>query len=368
MDRIERLKETGNTAGLIAVLRLADAPGELRARAADALGELLEIDTTESLVRAFLEDPTQEVKDAARQALVELHGDQLKLVLSSYRGADWPDDPWLVSAPQLNLEKDRIERLTETENPAGLIAVLRLADAPGELRARAAKALGELLEIYTTESLVRAYLEDPAQEVKDAALQALVELHGDQLKLVLSSYRGADWSDDPWLLSSDDDLTDLQEQAAGGLLTEVTAVSRDDLFSEVDFGGLISILRGDSPTDKRARAARLLQYSTDARAVEWLLVTALHDDEAPVRSAARETLEAMFPGHAGQMLQDYGEEVEEDEEDREQDEEEDDTISYHPAQADLTPSMMRESTGSPWVFIGLVIALAITAAILLLGR
>ena len=367
MDRIERLKETGNTAGLIAVLRLADAPGALRARAADALGELLEIDTTESLVRAYLEDHAQEVKDAAHQALVELHGDQLKLVLSSYRGAAWPDDPWLVSAPQSNLEKDRIARLTETENTAGLIAVLRLADAPPSLRARAADALGELLEINTTESLVRACLEDPVQEVKDAAYRSLQALHGQQTGLVLSSYRGAAWSDDPWLLSSDTDVEHLLTQNPGKLLAEVTAGDQADTPDEIDFGGLISILRGDSPTDKRARAARLLQYSTDARAVEWLLVTALEDDEAPVRIAASETLEAMFPGYAGQMLHDYAEQAE-DEEDWEQDEEEDDTFSYHPAQADLTPSMMRESTGSPWVFIGLVIALAITAAILLLGK
>ncbi len=322
MFKMDYLADTGDIAGLIAVLRHAGAAPFRRAQAAQVLGSMDDTRLAELLICSHLADPDSGVRVAALEALKNVTGAETQLALSSYYVAPGELDEWLVEAANeaevmaLLWERQDFtaEFLQEShsslrlpDNPASLVQVLRNPAKSAQVRARAARMLGQLHAVDETEMLVRALQEDPDECVRAAAKDALHELHGENSGLVVKSYHSAQPYADAWLRES----TGLgegqfdEEEEDTLLIPNSDGERSGNPLSEIDFGGLISILKSNAPTALRIKAVRLLQYNQDARAVEWLLLTALSDDDPQVSEAARQILGEMFPEEAQQMLQDF---------------------------------------------------------------
>ncbi len=336
MFKMDYLQETGDIAGLIAVLRYADAPPSRRAQAAAMLGALEDTRLVEVLICAHLGDPHEVVRAAALEVLKDLAGADAQLAISSYHTAPGELDNWLVKAASetgvIALLRER-QDITSEFMPEGeaairlfgdtesIVRVLRASGNLPEVRAQAALMLGRLRELEETETLVRALFEDPDESVRTAAQSALEELHGSRSSLVIQSYRSAQPYEDAWLLDMDALAEPHSVEMNEGFLSTLEGGEgfSGDPLNEIDFGGLVSILKRDAPTELRIKAVRLLQYNQDARAVEWLLLTALSDDDRLVRDAARQTLQEMFPENSEQMLQEFSAVYEMDEDEEEDD-------------------------------------------------
>lgn len=346
MYKIDFLKDAENIAGLIAVLRCGDTPEQRRADAAAALGTLGDTRVVETLICAYKADPSESVKEAAHAALVDLLGADARMALSAYTVSPGELDHWLVDTDHENevlsilvkrndpliaflgddpavheplhstdlfgLPGDAHVEISQDASASSLTRLLRSASVRPEKRAHAAQILASRDTYEETETLVRALVEDRDPIVQQAARDALQTLHGSQAESVIASYQHAFPYDDPWWVEDaweEDEILD-GEEAYGlpGLQVGPSSFVPDS----VDFDGLIGILQSDSPTYLRLKAVDLLQYSTDARAIEWLLLTASQDDEPVVRAAALQILANLFPEDHEAMLLAFNEDEEED--------------------------------------------------------
>ncbi len=153
--QISWLKDAHDLPGLEKALR---HPGDpiLRREAAEALGELDNLEAVEMLIRSTLEDPDPDVQKAARSALDDLIGSDAKPAIASYRSAP-ADDAWLAEN-SADADEDRIDeektspagrkisRLKEDHDLTGLEKALRNPGSPDLLR-QAALALGQLNDL-----------------------------------------------------------------------------------------------------------------------------------------------------------------------------------------------------------------------------
>jgi len=295
--------------GLMEVLRQQGDPMR-RMAAAAALGHLSETQSVEYLVRSVRQDPDPRVQEAAREALYAVVGQDAQLVLDSYRGGTW-DDPWLLDEPEdaepvsrfsLDVPDEDVDDLAANGDWDQLVALLRKASDP-EGRVAAAEALGKLGEPETVESLARAVLQDPDFAVQEAAADALWKLTGrHQYELVLSSYRGVVWDDDPWLREEDE------------------GAEQVDIAAEMQLSGLVAVAGGDGNAETRQRAIGLLKEQLhDMRVIALLAQIARADSDKTVRAAAHAALQEKFADDIDTILQAYGEEViDEDDEDEEE--------------------------------------------------
>jgi HEAT repeat protein len=130
-------------------------------------------------------------------------------------------------------------------------------------RARAAEALGELMDPHAVTALADAVREDASAEVRAAAVRGLARLNSDTAGAVLA-----------------DALADPAAEVRGATLSVVMRVGT---FS--DFAALVPLL-GDDDADIRTRAARLCgeQRITDAEVP--LVAMLMGDSEPRARKAA----------------------------------------------------------------------------------
>ncbi len=353
--------------GLMDALRQQGDPAR-RMAAAAALGQLSETQSVEYLVRAVMQDPDPRVREAAGEALYAVVGREAQLVLDSYRGGTW-SDPWLLDEPEdaepvkhvsLEVPDEDVDDLAASGDWDRLVALLRKASDP-EGRVAAAEALGELGEPETVESLARAVLQDPDFAVQEAAADALWKLTGrHQYELVLNSYRGVLWEDDPWLREDDEGTEEV------------------DIAAEMQLSGLMAVAGGDDNAETRQRAIVLLKERLhDMRAIALLAQIARADPDKTVRAAAYAALQEEFADNIDTILQSYGEEVvDEDDEDDEEDEEEE-TGRYEektrqkdvPVGLYVQSPVIKEESSIPggWAFI-LLIVCALAAVILFTWR
>ena len=215
MDKIQDMRDYGNLDGLLHILR-QDRDPELRARAARALGELGELEASDPLTGAAVNDPDPAVRQAARDGLHDLLGNQADLVLRMAESNAERDPNWLQAAkdhdpalaeggasplnPQA-LEETTPNALADYETLRGLIMIAR-GDPNRELRLRATRSLGQYADMNAVRALAESALWDEDEGIRQAAEQALRERFGDQLPEFLEGYRqeyeGDEEEDAPW--------------------------------------------------------------------------------------------------------------------------------------------------------------------------
>jgi HEAT repeat protein len=214
MDKIQNMLEYGDVDGLLHILRQERDPA-LRARAAGALGELAELEASDALTAAALNDPDASVRQAARQALHDLLGNQADMVLRMaesdlQQGGGSAQTPTAlipaeagVGAVQADHESEPVaaNNLADYETLRGLIMIAR-GDPNHELRLRATKSLGQYADMHAVRELMDLALWDEDDGIRQAAEGELRARFGEQLPEMLESYRqdfeGDEEEEAPW--------------------------------------------------------------------------------------------------------------------------------------------------------------------------
>jgi len=244
--KIRSLKADRNLDGLIDCLR---DPVDIlmREEAALAIGELGNLDATDSLIRSHLEDPNEEVREVAYHALETLLGSQTDLAIATYRSGPLDSDPWLVDyshsdeidadddeewdevpsdelmeylasdrhKPHEELEIDPEQAKWDRQNLDGLIAVLR-NEKDAALHLRAIQALQRSSNIRAISFLAQTALYNDDPTVRTAARNALETRFGDEAAGIIEGYRDAYNSEEEDLDDEDDfDEKDEEEEEDG---------------------------------------------------------------------------------------------------------------------------------------------------------
>jgi HEAT repeat protein len=210
-------------------------------------------------------------------------------------------------------KKPDLDVMLDGENVSGLEEALRWPD-DAQLRAAAARALGELADGAAAESLALSAWLDPEPMVQKAARAALDVLLGENdARNMLEMYRGVEPEDDDWLRVD----PEAEEEMAWTGEHEIAWV-------QDDVTGLISVLRGEPSPELRVRAARALTQFPSPEVVEALVDVCLHSDHPHVRAVCREALIEIYGDDAADVIASYrtvqtqeydGEEVEDEEDD-----------------------------------------------------
>lgn len=248
--------------------------------------------------------------------------------------------------------------------PPNLFRQMRHPQDP-DLRLKAAQALGESDDLDVLPLLIRAAVEDPDAQVRQAAIASLQNRIGAQADLAIQTYR-ADPDEDAWLVDYE---ADDEEDDAGELALE----------DEQYLVGLVLVLRSNPDRQMRLNAIRELQQSSDMRVIAALSETVLWTDDEDVRSAARASLEERFGEDVEGIIQSY--QVEEDFEDEDRDEfvPDDDPVDAvepperfdhrQPSSSTYLPvEPVSREEGTPWLLVGIgVVGVVITVIIVLLS-
>lgn len=228
-----------------------------------------------------------------------------------------------------------IQTLQAHQDKDGLIRILRNPyDALS--RAEAARALGELQDMDTVESLSRSTLEDPEETVREAARSALKNILGGQSDMVLESYRGSYDEEEPWLVESEEDEEEytylesdaekdgsfsesLDEQTfndteGASVLQKIRSYENisaniPQLVDVGDLEGLEKVLRNPYDLEQRTKAARGMADLYNMDAVESLARAALQDPEPSVRSEAEAALKILVGNQSSYILDTYRSEL-----------------------------------------------------------
>jgi hypothetical protein len=256
--------------------------------------------------------------------------------------------------------KPNIRRLVDDRDMDGLITALRYPDNP-EIRVRAARALGQIGNVKTVESLIRSHLQDPDPGAQQAALDALHQIIGSEAELAISAYvlpeetwieennvsseqsqedlKGSDSGEEKSPLEEDEESEDdLEEESEEDLDEEGQEESVEQgletgeiSWGENDIQALVALIRLDHSRNKRIKAIQALSHIPNTRAIDALASIALWSEERRLREAAREALSGIYGDSLDEVLQSYrqasqeaGFAGDEDDGDKEDDEDEED--------------------------------------------
>ncbi|MFC7142277.1 HEAT repeat domain-containing protein [Halosimplex aquaticum] len=198
-----QLERDSDVQELIGVLRRSDNP-ELRARAAELLGNFPDHDDRDDVVNALsgaaAEDDSSEVTAAAVDSLDEMGGDAIERLIADVagvdfgEGADWMKAKAFVRALNADVPELRMAAANGLGNLEQSDAVPKLVecfdDPDPRVRARAARACGQIADSRATGALEDLLRDDSAtvrREAADAlgsignrqALSALLPLYQD---------------------------------------------------------------------------------------------------------------------------------------------------------------------------------------------
>ncbi len=199
---------------LVAALR-SPSDVALRAQAARALGEMGDVDATESLIRALKEDPDTAVQAAARQALTELHGSHSEMIIASYRGGPPEVDEWLVEP-----EDEDFDLLPRGDGPLteadidGLLMVVSQESNP-VIREKAIRALTHIQDTRSTDMLAFLALHGDEDAVRRAAREVLEAHFGDQAAEIIRTADTNSDDEEEWTDEEEDELRAEDENESG---------------------------------------------------------------------------------------------------------------------------------------------------------
>jgi HEAT repeat protein len=156
-----------------------DADAVRRIRAAEALGEFLDVKGLPALERAALADQATDVRISAVRALGRLNARGGRAVLAAALGD--------ADAQVRRAALDQVLRINHWDDQAALVT--RLSDEDASVRQRAAQLAGELRIESATPSLTTLLLEDASASVRQAAAWALGRVGGADAKQALTAAR-----------------------------------------------------------------------------------------------------------------------------------------------------------------------------------
>ncbi len=294
---IQQLIKAGDWETLAGMLRNTRKSADLRKQAALALAEIQAPEGGEALLEAIFKDPTQEVRDAAFEALKDLVGpDTSRLAMETYGEDPAPlGEDLEEAAPEADNEDLEdvswdatdeessflVQRSIEVGDVQVLADLLRDTRKPAALRKQAALALAELQKPEGGDALLDAIFKDPSQEVRDAALEALNDLVGpDTTRLAVETY-----GEEPAPLDGD-----TEEETPGTEHGDLGGVR----WNAADMVGLSNIISAERDPQRRIKAVRAMGAIAHMDAVNYLVYMALWEENDAVRKAAYEALQKRY--------------------------------------------------------------------------
>jgi HEAT repeat protein len=192
----------------------------------------------------------------------------------------------------------KIRSLLNDKDLDGLIEILR-HPANAAWRIQAAQALAELGNVDAAENLMRAILEDPEPAVQTAARQTLQQLLGSQTEVALAVHRSGPPSQEPWL------ITTQQEEDWEGQEEEPGAEDEREDLSDIEIDSFIRVALYEANVSTRLRAIHALADSDNLQATYALARLALWGDTRILRNAARYALEKRYGEQTEEILSSY---------------------------------------------------------------
>ncbi len=256
----------------------------------------------------------------------------------------------------------KIEDLFNDQDIEGLARELRRKEQP-ELRAQAARALGQLGEIRASDVLVGAALYDPDPVVQKTAKMALQELFGKQADIILRVAAAVGVPDESWLISEDESAADQfldAEFADDEDEVDLSAYLQAEPTARVDTATIhgLATLAGHGSTKKelRLKAIQSLADIPDMNAIRVLGQLVLFEEEEEIRGAAESALEGMLGDNLDEFLDGLHLEItgysREETDEFEEVEEEPKTFASPYTQASTSqPSTIQEEGTPAWLWI-----------------
>lgn len=298
---IPLMKETHDLDSLEKALRYPN-DSHIRKEAASALGELDALQSSDSLINSFLRDPEEQVRNAAREALELLLGNQAENAISIARLDNSENTPWLenYSLDESFKISSQIEDMMDNHDVDGIEKIL-INSPKTDLRKSAAIALGELDAFSSSGNLALSYLRDPSKEVRAAARQALDQLMGKEAENVINVAKSDLTDNTPFLQGQDEEEDDDSSSE------DNEAVDWSD--DEVRI--LIKLAQQGNDINLRVRALRTLRdlaLNQNIHAVDALASVALLNEDPPLNDFAMQALEEIFGDELQAFLKDFQEE------------------------------------------------------------
>lgn len=306
---LSRLIAARDLPALIRALRSPADPA-LRLAAVGALGKLGDYEAVESLIRASLQDPDGQVRTAASAVLQEMLGPEARTAVEVYRSGSPDIDPWLTGGPDWegeDQEEDEYEaRLDDQYARGGLPALLRALRSPADvdLRMSAAAIIGSLNDLNGVQPLVRASLEDPDEDVRAAAFEALRNLVGAQADYALQYARSLPPEPDAWL--REPDLEELAEMDLSDVEPDLPAAPRSTTgWDDEHLYALTTLIRKGNNLPLQLKAVRQVAELGTPYALDALANVALWSREPELRAAAVQAFHEIYGDDYQQVLDSY---------------------------------------------------------------
>lgn len=207
---VQQLIEAGDWETLASMLRNTQKSVELRKQAALAIAEVQVPEGGEALLEAIFHDPSQEVRDAAFDALKALVGpDTSRLAVESYGEEPAPlgDEPEGESS-EADDEDDPTAVRWEASDVVGLSNIISAENNPTR-RIKAVRAMGTIAHMDAVNYLVYLALWEEDDAVRKAAYDALKERYGDDLDNFLAEERKTQLASEGM---TEEDLVELSEE------------------------------------------------------------------------------------------------------------------------------------------------------------
>lgn len=330
------LERTGDAGELCRLVRRSESPA-VRARAAEALGDLGDDDAPRTLIEAAVDDPDERVRATAVDALGSIGGDALDRLIAKASDCDVDPGNGLPCTALIDaLEHARPELRMAAANAIGRDGAVdaipplvdRLEDVDPRVKLRAVRAAGQVADERAAAPL-GALANDPRPRMRRAVASALGEIGSERSLDALTSLtvdedvdvrvaavRGlghlpAPRSIGPLTDRFDDDAERVRRAAVLAIVDSLSTAPPDRSHevrtnvvnalssSRCDFVTtvLVELLDESTATYQRRNAAWLLGRVTDgsSAAVETLVDALSDDDEAVRRYAATGLVELGSP-------------------------------------------------------------------------
>ena len=188
---IQQLIEAGDWETLASMLRNTRKSADLRKQAALALAVIQVPEGGEALLEAIFQDPSQEVRDAAFEALKNLVGpDTSRLAMKSYGEEPAPLGEASKEETPGEEDEDLGDVRWEASDVVGLSNIISAENDP-QRRIKAVRAMGTIAHMDAVNYLVYVALWEEDDAVRKAAYDALQERYGDDLDNFLAEERKA---------------------------------------------------------------------------------------------------------------------------------------------------------------------------------
>ncbi|MBN1370397.1 MAG: HEAT repeat domain-containing protein [Anaerolineaceae bacterium] len=206
---IQQLIEAGDWETLASILRNTRKSPDLRKQAALALAEIQAPEGGEALLEAIFKDPSQEVRDAAFEALKDLVGSETsQLAMESYGEEPAPLGEASEEEASGEEDEDLGDVRWDATDVVGLSNIISAENDP-QRRIKAVRAMGTIAHMDAVNYLVYVALWEEDDSVRKAAYDALRERYGDDLDNFLAEERKAQLASEGM---TEEDIVELEDE------------------------------------------------------------------------------------------------------------------------------------------------------------